>query len=219
MNRYYIIISLALLIAVFVIYVYEHVRELYIIYKPIPIVLYLTVLIYAAAVNSLLETHYSVFIAGMLFGLAGDFLLIKKKFLIWGLLSFLTGHILYIVYFLSLGFRFDMFLFIIIFSISLTYFIFFIRVLPEAKRKRFLIPIIFYLTGITVMLYSAVNSDLMQGTFYFYSFGAVLFYISDGTIAYEKFIKKIHHGSIPILSTYYLAQALLTIGILKSMNL
>ncbi len=219
MIKYYIIIGLALFIGIFSIYTSEKVRELYIIYKPIPLMLYLTVMIYSAVKNSQLISLYSFFISGMFFALLGDFLLIKDRFLISGMASFLAGHILYITYFVKMGSNFNPALFSMITSAALIYYYIFQKKMNPEKRKQFLIPVIIYIAGISIMVYFAIALDLRMSTSYFYSGGAILFFISDATIAYEKFIKKIYRSQIPILSTYYTAQALLTVGILKSMNL
>lgn len=77
---------------------------------------------------------------------------------------------------------------------------------------KFKYPVLIYSCVLVLMLALAVNifvSDLNYWIF----FGAVLFFISDLVLAYNKFIRQIKFAHVFILSTYFCAQTLLALSI------
>ncbi len=49
--------------------------------------------------------------------------------------------------------------------------------------------------------------------------GGILFFISDGVLAVNKFKLKIKRSNVIILSTYYLAQLMIVLGFVTKLNL
>jgi uncharacterized membrane protein YhhN len=135
----------------------------------------------------------------------------KKDFFIQGLASFLIAHISYILaisYDLGIQFRFLSFLISSIFLILL-----FMRIVPFTGNKK--IPVILYGIVINFLIWQSLNRFQILGdsSSLILLAGVFLFLISDFTLAYNKFVKKIRIGQIIILSTYYTAQVLIAYSV------
>lgn len=162
--------------------------------KPVPI--------WCIAYFCFLQRNYLLTL-GLLMGSIGDILLTQEgeTFFLFGLLSFLIGHILYALYFLT-NFKINkqsvyLSIFVLVLALGISFFI-----IPNIEKKLY-IPIIFYITMITIM----TLSTLFYKNFNYYSFlGAVLFLISDTLIAINKFISPIPYAQIGIMFLYYLGQ-------------
>ena len=77
------------------------------------------------------------------------------------------------------------------------------------------IPVFVYIAAITVMAgFAAARYVDLGGTRPFLAFlGAILFLVSDSTLAYDRFAKKMPHAQIIILGTYFPAQLLIALSI------
>ncbi|SFH50044.1 lysoplasmalogenase [Pedobacter insulae] len=157
--------------------------------------------------------------AGLLFGLAGDIFLMFEDCFMYGLLSFLLGHIMYIsAFFLDykintsinkdhaknavLGFGF----FIILFCGGLWPY------LGEMK-----IPVIIYAIAISAMgimafkRFGRVNSL----SYKLIAVGAILFVLSDAFLAINRFAYSFKLSGWIIMATYMAAQYLITFGTME----
>lgn len=122
---------------------------------------------------------------------------------IYGLLSFLCAHIVYIYMFYNLRQKNKNNLKIILFIIDLIYFSFLYQGIYEQGGYLMIFSVIIYIIVITLMVYLAfLNNNKVL------SFGVLLFYISDATIALDKFIFKSTKTNFEyiIMITYYIAQ-------------
>ncbi len=173
--------------------------------KPVPL---LFLIIYSFLKN-FTSTFFFLF---LIFSLLGDIFLISqnRKPFILGLISFLLAHIFLSIQFLFNGATFEIYPTIFISTISFFYYLFLLKYLGKLK-----IPVLVYLIAISVMLilstyFIEVSLPLFIGT--------VLFYFSDASLAYGKFVKKYKLTDLTSLSAYFIGQYLIVIGIKLLIN-
>jgi uncharacterized membrane protein YhhN len=166
--------------------------------------------------------------AGLLFSLAGDiFLLLRSRFFIAGLFSFLMAHLLYII-----GFNFGALklntwgilpILLVVGLVILAY----PRIVGGVRRRlehrRLWLPVVLYMVTITIMLLSAMmtwfrdqwtlEAALMA------SVGALLFTISDTVLATGRFLRPVPYGNFLVMFTYHLGQIGITTGALLMLGL
>ena len=158
--------------------------------------------------------------SGLLFGLFGDsflmFIHLNSNFFLLGLISFLVGHILYIsAFYLDYKWQPDIEkkisrLAIFVFGIFCVVFYFYLRPYLDSLK----IPVMIYAFVISLMAIMAINRKGRVNTLSFnlILYGAILFLISDSILAYQKFVSPIRFSGLAIMSTYMVAQYLITIG-------
>jgi uncharacterized membrane protein YhhN len=152
---------------------------------------------------------------GLLFSLAGDiFLLLPPRFFMVGLISFLFTHFVYILALSDpptpwqpIGFLTVAVLLVIVFFVF--------RQLSAALQshpsgRRLKPAVLLYIVTISVMVYFAL-STLWNPAWNFSaallaSLGALLFYLSDYTLARQRFIRSSRSGRALVMVTYHLAQ-------------
>lgn len=164
-------------------------------------------------------------LTALFFSWLGDmFLLFENKnplFFIFGLASFLTTHILYIIYFLSirnssvslLKKHRWLIVVVIIYGISLVWLLF-------AKLGDLKIPVIVYAAVICTMLLCSLHifykaNKIAAGLFIT---GALLFVLSDSILAVNKFYQPFTYAGVCIMLTYCAAQYNIVCGFLKQNN-
>ena len=159
---------------------------------------------------------------GILFSLAGDIaLLFIDRFFMIGLVAFLLGHLAYLI-----GFNTPLPQTTTIWSIGLAIVIGLgsVRMLQRivgslrAKGQEQLIaPVIIYGTVITLMLLAAMLTlfrlDWDATASLLVSFGAALFYFSDITLAWHRFVTPIKNGRMLNIGMYHLAQIMIVVGV------
>ena len=154
-------------------------------------------------------------VLALVFGWIGDVLLLNGsdfRFFRFGLASFLIGHICYII--AMYGFARPFHLIALVVSIAAAVCIGIllfkiIRPIPEMK-----IPIIAYEITILTMAIFALQLFLAQD-FSFGAFvlaGSLCFLVSDSTLAFDTFRKRLKYGAFLIMLTYIAAQLLITLG-------
>ena len=181
--------------------------QFYSILKPIPIILLLLQIYFS---SNVLANQLLLF--GLIFSLLGDLSLLRKNLFYLGLLFFLTAHILY----------FSLF---IIFAIDVNWilvvpFIFYSIILFSLLNLASIIKssaIILYMSAISLMGFSGLNLYLERFDIpsLLIFLGGLIFILSDSVLAYNKFKSHFKVAEIVILSTYYLAQTLIVIGVIK----
>lgn len=162
-------------------------------------------------------------LTALLFSWIGDVILLfsdkGELYFIFGLVSFLVSHLVYIVFFnkqqttrendSKVQFWLGVFL-------ILGYFAFMIFTLfPKLGPLK--IPVLVYAIVITTMLFFAFKGSLkwsIPANKYIFV-GAIVFVSSDSVLAFNKFYTPIEHASFYIMATYCLAQYLIVKGILK----
>jgi uncharacterized membrane protein YhhN len=162
------------------------------------------------------------FLIGLLFSLAGDiFLMLPDDKFLAGLVSFLIAHLAYIGGFSIPGFQITTITIVIIVLVGLVGIVAVQRVLKGLKvthNENLRLPVILYAVIISIMLISALSTLVVPNPAWkiypalFVSIGAILFFISDLSLAWNKFVHQITHGGLLVIITYHLAQILITLG-------
>jgi len=153
-------------------------------------------------------------VAGLLFCLGGDvFLMLPERYFIAGLVSFLIGHLLYIVAFVSDGglhLALGWLLPLAVYGFAM------VRLLwPGLGRLRG--PVIIYVLAILIMAWQALGrwSALDTRGALLAAAGALLFVASDSVLALDRFRRKFLSARFIVLSTYWAAQWLIAVSVLK----
>jgi uncharacterized membrane protein YhhN len=139
-------------------------------------------------------------LTGLFFCMQGDWLI---TWFILGLSSFLVGHLFYVGGFLT-KWRFSRARFVMVIPIAIYALYMGSTVIHhlESKGETSLIwPVIFYITVISTMVWSAIMTANKWTIA-----GSVLFMISDSILSWNLFVSHIAYSSVLIMTTYYLAQ-------------
>ncbi len=154
----------------------------------------------------------------LVFSLLGDALLLfvdqSEHFFTFGLVAFLTAHVMYILLFLkhrntdNSPFGFIALLFI--YAAGLFYFL-------KDGLGVMLIPVVLYMIVILTMTTTAYmrKNKVNMCSYRLVFLGALCFMVSDSILALNKFYQPIPWSNISIMVTYAIAQYLIIIGILK----
>jgi uncharacterized membrane protein YhhN len=160
------------------------------------------------------------FTLGLLFSLGGDiFLMLPREQFILGLVSFLIAHICYLIGFNSANPVYNAASLILLVVVMFTGYLVYRRValgLQASGQSKLKLPVLVYSIVISLMLFSAL-STLIQPDWRIYaavfaSSGALLFFISDTTLALNKFVSPIPNARVITMVTYHLGQILIVLG-------
>lgn len=157
---------------------------------------------------------------GLIFSFVGDiWLLLPEKFFIAGLFSFLLTHIAYIIGFNPTLPQTNIASFILAAFVGISAAQIYNKVaagLIKKEQEDLRIPSLLYTVMISLMLLSAlltlVRTSWDALAAITVSMGALLFFISDALIAWNKFIHSIPNGRLYIMITYHLGQFGIIIG-------
>jgi uncharacterized membrane protein YhhN len=162
------------------------------------------------------------FALGILFSLGGDILLMlpnMDKWFLFGLVSFLIGHVFYTV---GLNYTIPpLNVFGIFLAISIALFVaqIYRRLAAGLQAKgldRLRIPVLIYSVVISLMWLSALQTifdiNWKTNASLLVSIGATLFVASDIVLAWFKFVGPIKYGRLINLSCYHLGQIMLIVG-------
>ena len=184
------------------------------------------------------EALLILFILGQTAGLAGDiFLMLSPRWFLAGLASFLVGHLFYIgligrqIITATREFGLNhyavwwMVLIIIIWAVMLR--LFYRIVIPEAPRLKMLryfwilVQVYAWILGLLVMvsfLLVTIPANYSPAML-FLPAGALLFFISDSLLAYDRFTRKTPAIRLWVMVTYHLAQFGLAAGFLVALGI
>ena len=159
---------------------------------------------------------------GLVLSLAGDIFLLMPMFLFpAGAMSFLTAHVFYIIGLNQTMPAITWQSLLLLTSVAIVVFLFarkFLRSLKRRHSKRLKTLIIVYMLGISIMLLSALLTPLRPGwppaAAAWTVAGAVLFVVSDSTLAWNKFIRPLRYGNLLVMVTYLLGQLGIVAGAL-----
>jgi uncharacterized membrane protein YhhN len=160
------------------------------------------------------------FVLGLFFSLAGDVLLmLPSNQFIPGLIAFLIAHLCYIAGLNQSPPALNLPNLILAILIIITLALFIRRISAElsARRlERLIRPVLVYAIVISVMLFSALatltSPEWKATQALLVAAGAMLFYISDMLLAWNKFVGPTPHGRLMNISAYHLGQMLLVLG-------
>lgn len=157
-----------------------------------------------------------ILFVAQLFSLLGDFLLLfPSTYFIHGIGAFLVSQILYTYLFGVNTCYVSTFVFIGCMSTILFHEILFPN-LPDNKTLQ--IAVVMYCVFISIMLWSATTLLHIHGLSYgslFAFFGAVLFYISDFSLAVNKWVVELVALQLVTMSMYYASQLLISYAIIR----
>jgi uncharacterized membrane protein YhhN len=185
-------------------------RHVYL-FKPLTMV---WIILIALLSKSQVSAFYKyMIVAGLLCSLVGDiFLMLPADRFVPGLLSFLVAHLFYIAAFASGGVHFRTALwcataFLIYGSLMLR------ALFPHLGRMK--LAVVIYMLVILVMAGLALSRWVgtgQAGSALAFC-GALLFTVSDSTLAVNRFKGGINHAQFYILSTYFAAQWLIALSV------
>ena len=209
------------IVAADIIGIAANIEALHFITKPLLLPALFILLVTAAPATPKKKTM----LVALFFSWLGDmFLLFENKnglFFIFGLASFLTTHILYIVYFLNIRNKTAPLLkkqpwlpaAVLLYGISLVWLLF-----PKLNDLK--IPVMIYAAVICTMLLCSLhiyNKINKQAALLFAS-GALLFVVSDSLLAVNKFYSPFARAGVWIMLTYCAAQYFIVTGYIKQHN-
>ena len=182
----------------------------------------LPVLIVLLAVATPAVTGKRIMLAALFFSWVGDiFLLAEDKnplFFIFGLASFLTTHIFYIIYFLNIRSNQISLLkkqplliaAVLAYGIALVWLLF-----PKLADLK--IPVMVYAAVICTMLLCSLHIYLKANkpANMFFVLGALFFVLSDSLLAINKFYQPLAFAGVCIMLTYCVAQYFIVTGFIK----
>ena len=150
------------------------------------------------------------FIAALAFCLLGDIALLESSRFVFGLASFLLAHVLFIGLFL----RWDQGQFRLLPAamVFLLAGLFYVEISAALAAMSY--PVSIYTSVIALMLAAAISLALNDATnsAYQIGIGAMLFAVSDGILAYNKFVENLPWADAAVLSSYWLALIFITLG-------
>jgi len=183
---------------------------------PVKILLSTSFIIAAMVQPHPISGYYHFLLAGLVFCLGGDvFLALPRKMMfLFGLFSFLIGHIFYILSFFYVA-RLNLWTLAGSLTVLIVSFCIYLWLKPHLDSMN--VPVIFYIIVITVMLCGAwsVLGDPnlnLSGRIMVFA-GATIFYVSDVFVARDRFIKKEFLNRLIGLPMYYAGQFLLAFSI------
>ena len=161
------------------------------------------------------------FALGLVFSVAGDvFLMLPNERFIAGLISFLLAHIFYIFGFIQTPIIFGLPALVIGLLLIITSSQIYRRIavgLVAGGNNKLKIPVLAYTTVITLMAFTAlctlINPSWNVLAALSASAGALLFYLSDTFLAWNKFVNPLPFARLRTMATYHLGQFLIIIGI------
>ena len=185
-------------------------QKLYYLFKPAT-----TILILFVALTAPVSKYKTLIVIGILFSLAGDiFLMLPSDQFLIGLICFLITHICYIVAFL-LDSRFGrpLWPYVLLALIAIAIF----ELLSGGIDAKMKLPVAIYAAALSLMTAQALARRLQLKTksSELAAIGAILFLISDITLACDRFVTGLIAAHAIILSTYYAAQLLIALSALS----
>lgn len=157
-----------------------------------------------------------LFLAGLVFALAGDILLIFEGefFFLAGLCSFLVMQVIYTIAFLQQAERITPRKFLAILALAGIA----VMVLSLIKEKlgNMIVPVLLYSFTICSMVASALLRAKSLPGYHLLFAGAVLFLISDAFLAYGRFGSLLPGNSLVVMITYMTAQYVIVTSYTRS---
>jgi uncharacterized membrane protein YhhN len=190
----------------------DYIQKKLLVYLFKPLTIVLIILIAWTADSPYQSAYKTAVLAGLLFSLLGDiFLMLPRKPFIPGLASFLAAHICYIIAFLE-----TMTPRLALWPLApLLIFASFVLASLFPGIGKMKLPVIIYMLVITAMGWLACERGLQLKEMKALSagLGALLFLISDSSLAVNRFLKKRRLGQALTLSTYFLAQWFIALSV------
>jgi uncharacterized membrane protein YhhN len=157
---------------------------------------------------------------GLLFSMAGDiFLMLPKEQFILGLVSFLIAHLAYLVGFNQSVPPVNPASLVLVLLVGITAIQLYRRLaggLQTSGHAELKFPVLAYTVVISLMLVSAlftlIRQEWAEGPALLVSSGALLFFLSDSFLGWNKFVAPLSYGKLRVIVTYHLGQILIALG-------
>lgn len=178
--------------------------QLYDVFKPLTTIFVILLPILGKGLNAKFRR---TLILALCFCLLGDILLLKNAYFVFGLGAFLIGHLLFAKAFIGLhGFQRNPIVALLLLIIGIGLYAWLYPDLGDLKY-----PVAAYVLVILFMAWQGIGLYLREKTtaYGFILFGVALFMLSDSMIAIDKFKAPFELSGLVILSTYWLAIALI----------
>lgn len=175
--------------------------------KPATLALFIGV---ALALDPRHESVRAWFVAGLVLSLAGDVLLmLPTERFVAGLAAFLAGHVAYVIGF-CLEQRSWVWLLVGLALVACFVLILGRRIIRAVARTdhALVVPVAAYIVVISAMVITAWGTAIAWAVV-----GAVLFYFSDATLAWNRFVVRRRWGDVAVTVTYHLGQAGLVLAL------
>ena len=171
------------------------------------------------------EKFSKVILFAILFGYLGDILLLIEGFFLLGVVSFLVGHLLYIVTFFAetglKNYRKNLLVFLLV---CVVYFYIETEVLgyfrPALVKFGLWGPLFVYTSILSALnISSALYAYCYRNIYSILAYiGSIIFYVSDCILAKQLFFEYNKYYQISIMFTYILGQSLISLGMANKMN-
>ncbi|GLU43360.1 lysoplasmalogenase [Allomuricauda sp. NBRC 101325] len=184
---------------------YLDIREGYVFFKPFTT--FLAIVLLFSAGRTSVPKFKSLMLAALVLCLVGDTLLLFESYFVFGLASFLLGHLLFIAAFIQLkGFYAHWVSFFCLMAIGGGLFLWL-----KPDLGDLLVPVSCYILVICVMAWQGIGLYVRDKSkpFLWIAMAVLLFMFSDSMIAVSKFKMPFAYASALILSTYWLSVGLL----------
>lgn len=177
-----------------------------------PLATILVILIPILFAKTSLQPYKNLILIGLVFCLIGDILLMFDAYFVFGLVSFLIGHLFFVYAFTTLN-GFTLNFKTLVPLIAIAGFVFFNL---KDHLGNLLIPVILYISVIVLMAWQAINLYVWKKDYGFLliTIGACLFLTSDSFLSYRKFIDDFALGQFLVSSTYWSAITLIAFSTL-----
>ncbi len=165
---------------------------------------------------------------GLVFSLAGDiFLLLRSRFFIAGLASFLAAHISYIIGYNQNPLVFSWWMLVHLGIAGAILAVAYPKIIGGVRRRldynKLTVPVSLYMLTIVLMLVSALfcwfRPDWGYAAAVVTAAGALLFTVSDSLLAAGRFLRPIPYGNFMVMFTYHLGQLGIIAGVLMANGL
>jgi uncharacterized membrane protein YhhN len=160
------------------------------------------------------EAYRWLLVAGLVFSMGGDLFLLSPARFRAGLASFFVGHVCYFLAFtvasggvvISIGWT----ALLVATAAHLLY-----RLWPHVARER--LPVACYVVMITAMALVAIGRALAPAapapSGRLAALGALVFMVSDATLAFDRFVRPWPGARVAVMVTYYAAQMLIAASV------
>jgi uncharacterized membrane protein YhhN len=171
------------------------------------------------------EKFSKIILLALVFGCLGDIFLNIRNLFVFGVASFLIGHLLYIFLFFGetgfKNFKKNIFVFIgvcIVYLYAENKVLLYFR--PALIKAGVWGPLIVYTSIIaTLNVSSAIYAYCYRNIYSFLTYiGSLVFFISDVVLAQQLFMENKKHYQIIIMTTYILGQSLISLGMANKKN-
>jgi uncharacterized membrane protein YhhN len=160
------------------------------------------------------------FTVGVVFCLLGDiFLMLPRDMFIFGLLAFLIGQACYVIGFTNVAPFLNLWGVFLIIMLALYIGWLYPKIagsLTQKGKAGLKIPVLIYSIVISLMVYSALMTFTRPGwivaSAVSASIGAVLFYVSDSVLAWDRFVDPLSHARLRTMIFYHLGQVGIILG-------